>query len=92
MTTETDDDTAETNHNLNESHDKVRLKTQIKRGEGTRDQDTHDLKVRGETPEDAAEALSELLAELEARFVFERARAVGNREFVLHDEDEGGDA
>lgn len=91
MTTETDDDTAETNHNLNESHDKVRLKTQIKRGEGTRDQDTHDLKVRGETPEDAAEALSELLAELEARFVFERTRAVGNPEAVLDDE-EGVDA
>jgi hypothetical protein len=70
--------TAETNHNINESHDKIRLKTQVKRGEGTRDQDTHDIKVRGETPEEAAEHLSDALAELEARDVFDRAREVGN--------------
>lgn len=72
--------TTETNHNVNESHDKIRLKTQVKRGEGTRDQDTHDIKVRGETPEAAAEALSDALAELEERNVFARARQVGNGE------------
>jgi len=59
-----------TNHNLNESADKIRLKTQVKRGEGTRDQDTHDIKVRGETPAEAAENLSETLAELAERDVF----------------------
>jgi len=73
--TDTDDD-AETNHNLNESADKIRLKTQLKRGDGTRDQDTHDLKVRGETPEEAAENLSEVIAELEERDVFDRARNI----------------
>jgi len=67
-------------HNINESHDKIRLKTQLKRGSGTRDQDTHDIKARGETPEEAAENLSEALAELEDRDVFERAREVGNDE------------
>ncbi len=65
-------------HNVNESNEKVRLKTQVKRGEGTRDQDTHDLKVRAETPEDAAERLSTVLRELEQRDVFERTRNVGN--------------
>jgi len=81
MAANTDDDAAtETNHNLNESADKIRLKTQLKRGEGTRDQDTHDLKARGETPEEAAENLSETLRELEERDVFDRARALGNEE------------
>jgi hypothetical protein len=63
--------------NLNESVDKIRLTTSLTRGESTRDQEKHKLKVRGETPEAAAEALSDALAELEARDVFERARNVG---------------
>lgn len=78
MARSTTDDDTETNHNLNESADKIRLKTQLKRGTGTRDQDTHDIKARGETPEEAAENLSEALAELEDRDVFERARAIEN--------------
>ena len=69
--------TDNTQKNINESHDKIRLKTQLKRGTGTRDQDTHDIKARGETPAEAAENLSETLAELEDRDVFERAREVG---------------
>jgi hypothetical protein len=79
MTDDTDD-TTETNHNLNESADKIRLKAQIKRGSGTRDQDTHDIKVRGETPEKAAANMSDALVELEARDVFDRAREIGNEE------------
>lgn len=75
MATSNDSDDA-TNHNLNESADKIRLKTQLKRGDGTRDQDTHDLKARGETPKEAAENLSETLRELEERDVFERARNI----------------
>jgi len=69
-------DDAETNHNLNESHDKVRIKTQIKRGEGTRDQDTHDIKVRAPTSVGAAAALSNVISELEDRDVFDRVRAL----------------
>jgi len=65
-----------TQHNLNESNDKIRLKTQLKRGSETRDQDTHDIKARGETPEEAAKNLSEALKELEDRDVFERARNI----------------
>jgi len=69
-----------TRHNVNESHDKIRLETDVTRGEGTRDQEKHKFKVRGETPEAAAEALSDALAELEERDVFSRARQVGNDE------------
>jgi 2'-5' RNA ligase len=78
MTDEPNDDATETNYNLNESADKIRLSTKLKRGTGTRDQDTHTLKARGETPEEAADNLSAVLAELEAHNVFDRMRAVGN--------------
>ena len=72
--------TDEKRHNVNESHDKIRLETDVTRGTGTRDQEKHKLKARGETPEEAAENLSEALAELEDRDVFERAREVGTDE------------
>jgi len=67
----------ETRHNVNESHDKIRLETDVTRGTGTRDQEKHKLKARGETPEEAAENLSKALAELEERDVFQRARELG---------------
>jgi hypothetical protein len=77
---QSDDDTAEQhyNKNVNESHDKIRLEADITRGTGTRDQEKHKLKARGETPEQAAEQLSESLRELEERDVFERARQLGD--------------
>jgi hypothetical protein len=65
-------------HNVNESHDKIRLETDVTRGTGTRDQEKHKLKARGETPEEAAANLSDALAELEERDVFERARDLGD--------------
>jgi len=77
---ETDGGTDETNHNLNESNDKVRLSTKLKRGSGTRDQDTHTVKVRGRDAADAAERLDRVLAELRERDVFERCREVENGE------------
>lgn len=80
MTTDDSGTTDETNHNLNESADKIRLETDVTRGTGTRDQEKHKLKVRGETPAEAAENLSDALAELEDRDVFERARQVGDDE------------
>jgi len=67
---------SEKNHNLNESHDKVRLQTDLTRGEGTRDQEKHKLKARGETPKEAAQMLSEALEELEDLEYFDRAREV----------------
>ena len=65
---------------MNESHDKVRLETDVTRGESTRDQEKHKLKARGETAEEAAEKLSDALAELEARDVFGRTRELGEDE------------
>ena len=67
---------SDTNHNLNESADKIRLSMKLKRGEGTRDQDTTTIKGRGETPEEAAHNLDESLRELEERGTFERARNI----------------
>ena len=64
------------NKNLNESVDKIRLTTSLTRGESTRNQEKHKLKARGETPEEAAENLSDALAELEERDVFKRARSI----------------
>jgi len=64
----------ETTHRLNESADKVRLTTKVKRGEGTRDQDTVKVDVRDDTPEDAAEKLAETLAALEAHGVAQALR------------------
>lgn len=72
--------TDERRHNVNESHDKIRLETDVTRGTGTRDQEKHKLKARGETPREAAKNLSRALAELEERDVFERAREVGGDE------------
>jgi len=68
----------EENHNINESHDKIRLETDVTRGTGVRDQEKHKLKARGETPEEAAKNLSESLQELANRDVFTRARNLGD--------------
>jgi phosphotransferase system HPr-like phosphotransfer protein len=65
-----------TQHNINESHDKIRAEINFTRGTGTRDQEKHKLKARGETAEEAAEQLDKLLAELEDKDVFARARGV----------------
>jgi hypothetical protein len=67
----------ETRHNVNESHDKIRLETDVTRGTGTRDQEKHKLKVRGETPEEAAEKLDKVVSELKERGVFAEAREIG---------------
>jgi hypothetical protein len=80
MTDETDSETDEMNHTLRESTDKIRVNTQVKRGTATRDQDTHDLKVRGETPEQAAERMETLVAELRKRDVFQSVREIGNED------------
>lgn len=65
-------------HNINETTDKCRVQTKIKRGTGTRDQDTHNIKVRGETPAAAASNLAAIIRELESRDVFTDTRRLGN--------------
>jgi len=71
---------SEPTHNVNESNEKVRVTTTVKRGTGTRDQDTHKLKVRAETPQEAAEQMHVLLRELENADVYDRVRAIQNNE------------
>jgi hypothetical protein len=44
-------------HHINESADKVVLKTKIKRGSGTRDQDEINVKVKAADPATAAQKL-----------------------------------
>lgn len=50
---------SEKRHNVSESADKITLKTKIKRGTGTRDQDEINIKVKANDPQEAAEKLHE---------------------------------
>jgi len=58
-----------TQHTVSESADKIVLKTNVKRGNGTRDQDKLDVKVKGAHPEATAEKLADTLAALEEQGV-----------------------
>jgi len=49
----------DTTHQVNESADKVVLTTKIKRGTGTRDQDSIKVKAKAENPVQAAQKLDE---------------------------------
>ena len=53
-------------HTVSESADKIVLKTNVKRGSGTRDQDKIDVKIKGGDPEDTAAKLAQTLDALEA--------------------------
>ena len=53
-------------HTVSESADKIVLKTNVKRGSGTRDQDKIDVKIKGSNPEDTAAKLAQTLDALEA--------------------------
>lgn len=50
---------SEPRHTVNESADKIVLKTKIKRGTGTRDEDRIEVKVKADNPQDAADKLHE---------------------------------
>ena len=57
--------TDETRHTVSESADKIVLKTSVKRGSGTRDQDKLDVKVKGSDPTTTAAKLKETLNALD---------------------------
>jgi hypothetical protein len=59
----------ETQHTVSESADKIILKADVKRGNGTRDQDKINVKVKGNDPEAAAAKLADTLAALESEGV-----------------------
>jgi len=50
-----------TQRNINESADKITLKTDIKRGTATRDEDKFKTKVKGNSPEEVAATMADLL-------------------------------
>lgn len=62
------------NRTVNESADKIRVETKIKRGSGTRDQDTIKVVVKGNDPDEAVEKLNETVANL--RETADAARAI----------------
>lgn len=59
-----DNDSERIVRNINESADKIRLETQVKRGEGTRDEDRIKIKVRGDDPAETAQDLHETVVEV----------------------------
>jgi hypothetical protein len=56
---------SETTHHINESADKIVLKTKVVRGSGTRDQDKLDVKVKGDDPAETVARLNAVLADLD---------------------------
>ena len=67
-------DNTETTHTVNESADKIVLKTQVKRGDGTRDQDKIDVKVKGNNPGPTVDKLARVLDSLDDMDVVNRLR------------------
>ena len=67
-------------HEITETADKIRIQTKIKRGTGTRDQDTHNIKARGRTPDEVARRMEKTISELKDRDVFENVRQIQSEE------------
>jgi len=65
-----------TRRRVTESADKVRLETQVKRGDGTRDEDRIKVKIKSDTPTDAAAKLAATLDALEEHGVASTIREV----------------
>jgi len=51
-------------HETRESADKIRVETKVKRGTGTRDQDTIKVKVRGDDPDAVVAQLNQTVANI----------------------------
>jgi len=63
-----------TQHTVSESADKIVLKTEVKRGSATRDQDKVNVKVKGNKPTPTADKLARVLDSLEELNVSNRLR------------------
>jgi len=55
----------EKTHNVSESADKIRVDTKVKRGTGTRDQDTIKVQVKGDNPTEVVEKLNATVEKLQ---------------------------
>ena len=67
-------DNTETTHSVNESADKIVLKTQVKRGSEVRDEDRIDVKVKGNNPGPTVDKLARVLDSLDDMDVVGRLR------------------
>lgn len=76
MTDSDESDDTTTRRTISESADKIVLKANVKRGEGTRDQDKLDVKIKGDDPEETAERLADTLAALESEGVSQFVRGI----------------
>jgi len=65
--------TDDATHNVRESADKIRVETKVKRGSGTRDQDTIKVKVRGDDPDAVVERLNDVVRQLDGTAASARA-------------------
>lgn len=70
-------------HDIHESADKYEANAKIKRGTGTRDQDTINLKAKGDDPVDVVNDLHEMIAEAE--------KAADGARNIQPEHDDGGD-
>jgi len=75
-TDNTDTTESQPQHTISESKDKIVLKTDIKRGTGTRDQDKIKVKVKGNDPEATVDKLDAVLNNMDA--VTSQTRQLGN--------------
>jgi hypothetical protein len=75
-TDNTDNTDTQPQHTISESKDKIVLKTDIKRGTGTRDQDKIKVKVKGNDPETTVDKLDAVLNNMDN--VTSQARQLGN--------------
>lgn len=55
---------SEKQHTVSESADKIVVKTKVKRGTGTRDEDKIDVKVKGNDPTEVVEKVNETISRL----------------------------
>jgi len=75
-TDNTDNTEPQQQHTISESKDKIVLKTDIKRGTGTRDQDKIKVKVKGNDPEATVDKLDAVMHNMDS--VTTQARQLGN--------------
>jgi len=64
----------DTQHRITESADKIVLKTKLKRGTGTRDEDKFNAKVKGDNPDEVAERMADLMDALDEHDLVQTAR------------------
>jgi len=65
-----------TKRTISESADKIELKTKVKRGTGTRDEDKYALRVKGDDPDDVAGDMAALLDAMDNHDLVDDVRAM----------------